>query len=294
MGIDITIQAGLTTGTSNASASGSVQHVITDEEVKSFKIKDGDLKNAIGKYFGRNPNDAYLHSDTPWGDLYKTYGWPQVETILVVDSVTITEITSEPVIVGQQTFKNDSSLKGTFNVGISQTVSNTATSSWTKTDTLTIGQKFTYKVDFLGSGAGGETSLSYALSWGETKTESKGITVGTTSGVSVVLDPGQAVNAVLTASRGVMKVRIVYRAYLIGNTAINYNPTYKDHHFWALGIGEVMAAGGIANSQTVTEDLEIGFYTNSQVELRDPQTHEKRVVFASGVRAAPTAHPLSV
>jgi hypothetical protein len=294
MGIDISIQAGLTTGTSNASASGSVQHVITDTEVASFKITDGALKDAIGKYFGKRPNDAYLHSDTPWGDLYKTYGWPQVQTILVVESATITGITSEPVIVAQQTFKNDSSFKGTFNVGISQSVTNTATSSWTQTDTLTVGQKFTYKISFLGAGGGGETSLTYAHSWGETTTESKAITVGTTSGVSVVLDPGQAVDAVLTASRGVMKVRIVYRAYLTGDTAINYNPTYKDHHFWALDIGGVMAAGGIANSQTVTEDLEIGFYANSQVELRDPKTNQKRVVFASAIRPGGVNHPFSL
>jgi hypothetical protein len=286
MGIDIDIRAGLTTGTSNASASGSEQHIITDTEVSSFKISDGALKDAVGKYFGKNPNDAYLHSDTPWGDLYKTYGWPQVQTVLVVQSATITGITSEPVIVAQQSFKNTSSVKGTFNVGISQTVTDTATSSWTKTDTVTVGQKFTYKISFLGSGGGGETSLTYSHSWGETTTESKAITVGTTSGVSVALDPGQAVNAVLTASRGVMKVRLVYRASLIGDAAINYNPTYKDHHFWALDIGGVMNAGGIVNSQTFTEDIEIGFYANSQVELRDPTTNEKRAVFSSAMRPA--------
>jgi hypothetical protein len=286
MAIDINIQAGLTQAASNASASGDEQHVITDTEVSSFGISDGHLKDAVGKYFGKNPNDAYLHSDTPWNDLYRTYGWPQVQTVLAVQSVTITEITSEPVIVAQQTFKNTSSVKGTFNVGISQTVTNTATSSWSTTNTLTVGQKFTYKVSFLGAGTGGETSLTYAHSWGETTTESKAITVGSTSGVSVSLDPGQAVNAVLTASRGVMKVRIVYRAYLIGDVAVNYNPTWRDHHFWGLDIGAVMDAGNIANNQTVTEDLEIGFYANSQIELKDPTSGEIRALFSSQARPA--------
>jgi hypothetical protein len=286
MGIDISIHAGLTAGTSNASASGSIQHVITDTEVGSFKISDGDLKNAVDKYFGKRPNDAYLHSDTPWGDLYKTYNWPQVQTVLVVESATVTGITSEPVIVAQQNFKNTSSVKGNFNVGISQTVQNTVSTSWSKTDTITVGQKFSYKVSFLGAGGGGETSLQYAHSWGETKTESQAITVGTSSGVSVTLDPGQSVDAVLTASRGVMRVRIVYRAYLIGDTAINYNPTFKGHHFWALDIGSVMASAGIPSQQTVTEDLEIGFYANSQVELRDPTTHEKRMLYSAAARPA--------
>jgi hypothetical protein len=244
-----------------------VEHVITDTEVNSFGIQDGPLKNAIGKYFGKNPNDAYLHSDTPWGDLYKTYNWPQVQTVLVVESATITGITSEPTIVASQVFSNDSSVKGTFNVGISQQVADTTSNTWSKTDTITVGQKFTYKVSFLGTGGGGETSLSYAHTWGESKTETLAVTVGTTSGVSVTLDPGQSVTAQLTASRGVMKVRMVYKAYLTGDTAINYNPTYRDHHFWALDIGGVMAAGGIQNIQRVTEDIEIGFYSNSKILL---------------------------
>lgn len=284
MGIDISIQAGLTTDTSSASGSGSEQHVITDTEVGSFNITDGPLKDAIGKYFGQNPNDAYLHSDTPWGDLYKTYNWPQVQTVLVVDSVTITGITSKPVIVAQQIFKNNSSVAGTFNVGISQKVANTSSSTWSKTDTLEVEQKITYEISFLGTGGGGETSLSYAHTWGQSTTESTSVTVGTTSGVSVPLSPGQSVLSVLTASQGVMKVRVVYRAYLTGDTAINYNPRYKDHHFWALDIGGVMGAGGISNVQTVTEDMEIGFYTNSQIELKDPTSGARVNAFNMAAR----------
>jgi hypothetical protein len=285
MGIDISIKAGLTTGSSSVNASGSVQHVITDTEVKTFGIQDGDLKNAVGKYFGKNPNDAYLHSDTPWGDLYKKYNWPQVETVLVVDSATITGITSEPVIVGTQVFSNDSKVKGTFNVGISDQVANTSSSTWSKTDSITVGQKFTYKVGFLGTGTGGETSMSYSHTWGESKTESLTVTVGTQSGVSVPLDPGQSVEAQLSASRGVMKIRIVYKAYLIGVTAINYNPTYKDHHFWALDIAEVMAASGISNLKTFTEDLEIGFYSSSKIELKDP-SGQVRTAFSAVAQSA--------
>jgi hypothetical protein len=272
MGIEISIQTGLSTATANASGSGREQHVISDTEVKSFGIQDKSLKTAVGQYFGKTPNDAYLKSPATGNDLYSTYGWPQVQTVLLVDSVTITGITSEPVIVAQQTFKNNSAVAATFNVGISQSVANTASSTWSRTDTLTCAQKITYKVGFAGIGGGGETSFTYAESWGESKTESQTVTVGTTSGVSVPLSPGQSVVSVLTASRGVMKVRVVYRAHLIGDTATNYNPKYKDHHFWAFGIGRVMDAGGIKNVQTVTEDLEIGFYANSQVELRDPST----------------------
>ncbi len=269
MGIEVSVKAGLTTDTSSVNASGSVQHVITDEEVRSFGIQDSALKNAIAKYFGKAPNDAYLHSDTPWGDLYKTYNWPQVQTVLVVDSASITGITSQPTIVAKQVFSNTSKIPGNFNVGISQQVTNQVDNTWSQTNTIKVQQTFKYNVSFLGTGGGGETSIGYEHAWGQSKTESLAVTVGTTSGVSVTLQPGQSVTAQLTASRGVMKVRIVYKAYLIGSTAINYNPTYRDHHFWALDIGGVMAAGGIQNAQRFTEDLSIGFYANSKIELLD-------------------------
>ncbi|WP_200977821.1 follicular epithelium yolk protein subunit [Echinicola sp. 20G] len=269
MGISISIIAGKDKSVSSVNASGTVQHVITDDERTTFKLGDKQLKDAVKAYFGKSPNDAYLHSPTPWGDLYKKYSWPQVQMVLVVQSAEILGITSEPVIVKTQEFTNDSSKKGTFNVAISETLSNTTSSNWSTGGTLSVGQKISYGVEFLGSGVKGETSLSYSQSWGIGGQESKSITVGSTSGVSVTLDPGESVLAELSASRGVMKVRIRYNAYLIGNTAINYNPTYKGHHFWSLGIGGVMSSGGVKNSVQSTEDIDIGYYSNSKIELKD-------------------------
>src|SRR4029453_16681989 len=159
MGIEISIKAGTTAATSSINASGSVQHVITDTERTTFGIQDAGLKNAVGKYFGQPPNDAYLHSPTPWNDLYTTYNWPQVQTVLVVQSATAMGITSAPVVVAPKTLPNPASQKTTFNAGISEQVANTTTSPWSETDTLTVGQKFTYKVEFLGAGGGGETSM---------------------------------------------------------------------------------------------------------------------------------------
>jgi len=270
-GIEISIVAGKDQASSRVNASGSVQHIITDKERSSFHIQDGDLKNAVGKYFGKNPNDAYLHSPTPWNDLYKTYNWPEVQTVLVVQSALITGITSEPVVVATKTFKNNSTKKATFDASVSDQVQNTTETNWSSTDSIEVGQKITYNVGFLGAGGGGETSFTYSHSWGQGGSESKTVTVGSSQGVSVELDPGESIEAQLTASRGVMKVRITYKAYLIGTSAVNYNPTFKDHHFWALDIGGILQAAGTNNSLQYTEDIQIGYYSNAQIELRDPQ-----------------------
>lgn len=269
MAIQINVNAGLDAATSSVQASGNVIHVITDVEKGTFDIKDGNLKKLVEKYFGKSPNDAYLHSDTPWGDLYKTYNWPQVQVNLVVQSATILGITSEPQIINTQKFSNNSSVKGNFNVAITQQVNNTSQSSWSTSNKISVGQKISYNIGFLGVGVKGETSLSYERTWGEGGSVSKSVTIGTSSGVSVSLDPGESILAELSASRGVMKVRLVYNAYLTGVSAVNYNPTFKGHHFFALDIGGLLAAGNITNSIQVTEDIEIGFFGNSEIIIKD-------------------------
>lgn len=269
MGISISIIAGQDELSSAVNASGTVQHVITDKERTTFGLGDKQLKDAVKAYFGKSPNDAYLHSPTPWEDLYKRYNWSQVQMVLIVQSAEILGITSEPVIVKRQEFSNNSTQTGIFNVAVSDSVDNTTSSNWSTGGELTIAQKVSYGVKFLGTGAEGETSLSYSQSWGIGGQESKSITVGSSSGVSVELGPGESVVAELSASRGVMRVRIRYNAYLMGSTAVNYNPTYKNHHFWALAVDKVMSAGNISNSIKSTEDIEIGYYSNSKVELKD-------------------------
>src|SRR5690606_17389442 len=121
--------------------------------------------DAVKAYFGKSPNDAYLHSPTPWDDLYKRYSWPQVQMVLIVQSAEILGITSEPVIVKRQEVSNNSKQTGIFNVGVSDSVDNTTSSNWNTGGELTIAQKVSYGVKFLGTGAEGETSLSYSQSW---------------------------------------------------------------------------------------------------------------------------------
>ncbi len=268
-GIEISIKAGATVDDSAVNASGSQQHIISDQERTSYGIGDAALKKAIAKSFGKAPKDAFLHSPTPWKDLYKTYGWSQVQTTLIAQSATITGITSEPVIVATRTLVNHSKKTGEFKTEISDSVTNTASNTWSNSDSVTVGQKVTYNVGFLGTGGGGETSFSYSHTWGESKTESKDVTVGSTQGVSVSLDPGESVEVRLTASRGVMKVRITYLARLAGSCAVNYDPSYKGHHFYALGIGGIMQKSGLSTTKQIVEDIEIGYFSSAKVELLD-------------------------
>lgn len=269
-GFEITIVAGTDKKSSSVVAKGEVSTVITDDYRNVFKIGDDHaLKDAVNAYFGKKPNDAYLKSKTPWGDLYTKYNWDQVEVVTKVDSAKIVEITANPSILSSKTLQNSSNVTGTFDASISETVSNTTESNWSEEDSITVGQSFSYDVSFLGSGGGGETSLEYSHTWGQGGSESQSIDVGSQQGVTVSLDPGQEVLAELNASRGTMKIEIVYKTYLKGIVAVNYNPKYKHHHFWALGIHGVMQSGGLSSEILSTETIELGYYSNGQVILKN-------------------------
>jgi hypothetical protein len=275
MSFNISVVAGPDANSSSASVTGgTLMHVITSAEKSSFNLGDSSLKDAVQAYFGRRPNDAFLHSPTPWGDLYQSYGWEQVRTRLSPQNATILGISQEPVIVKETTFKNNSSYPADFDVSITAEVSHTASHTWSNSNTVEFSQTFKYEIGFLGTGGGGETSMSYSHTWGESKTESKTFTVGSSEGVKVRLEPGQSVIARLNATRGFLDVRVTYRATLSGQTAVNYNPTHNGHHFWGLGINNVMNAGGLTTSRTITEEIRVGYYSNSEVELVDPQTNQ--------------------
>ena len=223
---------------------------------------------------GRVPDDAYLHSPTPWSDLYKTYGWQETETVLRPISAEILGVTTDSVALKSQIFENDSDQSAQFDVSISDTVSNTVTNTWQTGGSLTFDQKIKYEVGFLGTGGGGETGLSISQSWGVGGSSSKSQSFGSTSGVTVTLKPHQSVKSVLSATRGVMKIRIQYKASLTGQAAVNYGSTFKGHHFWGPWIQNVMESVNNPNSVQSTEDIDVGYFSNGKITLQDIKTSE--------------------
>lgn len=267
MAINVSIIAGSTAEASSVKVSGAIVHVITDSERSIFGITDSHLKEAVSAYFGKSPNDAYLHSPTPWGDLYKTYGWPQVQSHLEVISSEVLGLTSEPVGLATRKFTNNGTTPATFSADLSDTVTESTETNWSETHGLEVGQTISYGVEFSGVNIGGETSMSYTSEFGRGGSQSKEVSVSATSGVSFTLDPGKSATVNLSASRGTLKIEVKYRVSLTGDTAVNYNPTYKGHHFWALPINSVMSAAGIQTTYEMTETIEVGYYANGEITV---------------------------
>ncbi len=249
MSISVIILAGTSFALSNVTTQGNMQHIIDEAEKINFKVANSDeLTTACGKMTGRKPNDIYLISPTPWGDLFRTYNWPQTETVIKVKSAEITSISTQPEIIKTQSFKNQSKIPGTFNVSISDQVTNSTQSTWNNSQFVNFNQSINYGISFLGSGISGSSSFFYNNTWGQSKSESTNYTIGSTSGVTVVLQPGETVTSILSASRSKMNVQIVYEASLRGNVALSYDPPFNKHHFYVLKTAEIMKTANIPNN----------------------------------------------
>jgi hypothetical protein len=247
-------------------ASGEEFHVITDVERNTFGIGDAALKQAVANYFGKAPNDAFVKSPTPpCGDLYNTYNWEQVTVHLRPVSASITNVATRPLILKRQKFKNNSTLPGFFDVAISSDVNDTVEANWMTTAELSVSQSISYGTKFLG----GDTSISFTLGFQQGGSKSRSVSVGQTSGVQVELQPGQAVQAVLSSNLGSLTARVIFEVYLTGVAAVNYNPTYKDHHFWALSIDGLRQALGLSSRLQVVEDITVGVYSDGEITLED-------------------------
>lgn len=252
-GITISLNVGLDGQSSSINASGNIIESISSHNIDAFGIG----KSAITKVVLSNPKKYGPIVGVPLAISYKDV----ITTIDVIDAE-ILGITSQPIIVKTQEFINNSDVEGTFNVSITDSVSNTSTSTWSVGGSLTITQKVSYGLKF---GASGETSMSYTQSWGIGGSESKTYTIGSTSGVTTTLKPGQAIIAQLSASRGVLKAKVNYNATCSGKILYmgSGGPLLN------IPITEIMSLGNISNSIKSSETMEVGYYSNSRVEIKN-------------------------
>ncbi|CAG9790148.1 unnamed protein product [Diatraea saccharalis] len=251
---------------------GNNLDIISEKERNTFQLSENNLKEAVRIHFGKRPNEAFVRSPTPWGDLYSMYGWPEVTRILSPQRAKIYQSYSQPAIVLTQHFENNSTKSAIFTAKIQQSVENTVSSTWEKGGELTVGQEIEYGFDIKAVSVGGKTSFTYTSKWGESVSKSETVTVGSNTGVQITLEPNQRVVAELYAMRGNMKFQVDYEATLTGWTAVNYGDTYKGHHFWGLDINGVMKAGNLPQTVKSTEVITLGYYSNSHVIIRDANT----------------------
>ncbi|XP_013178598.1 PREDICTED: spherulin-2A-like [Papilio xuthus] len=272
--ISIDVNIGNTPNNITINYSGFEVNVIGKKEIELFKISNANIKQAVKEHYGRKPNNVYLKSPTPWGDLYKKYKWEEVSRVLTVKSAIIKSINKKQIIILSHDFENVSNNTIKVNTGISQTVENTITTSWAKSKETTISQDIEYEVNVMFGKAAGKTGISFTSTWGESEERSESVTISASSSVETELKPGQAATAVLSASKGSLEVEVLYLATLRGNVVVNYKSAYKGHHFFGPSVDGVMKSGGIDNEVIIKEIINIGFYTEANLKVYDKVSGE--------------------
>ncbi|XP_048000113.1 spherulin-2A-like [Leguminivora glycinivorella] len=259
----------------NVNLLGEDDHIIDDAETREFRLTDYSLKSACSQYYGPWPTDVYIHSPTPWSDLYQRYGWAQVHRKLKPVKATILGIHSQPEIIANQRFRNNVTKRVDYKAELSQSVSNTVSNSWNMQHEIKIGQDIEVEFKIPIGSVGGKTSFSYTHQWGKSGSDSQSITLTASAGVTIPVEPEETVEAIMTASRGTMEIEVVYEATVDGDVAVNYEDTWNGHYFWRYDVNAVMASGGLPRTLQVTETLKVGFYADVEIEVRQKNGRRK-------------------
>ncbi|XP_046974408.1 spherulin-2A-like [Vanessa cardui] len=270
--ITINVKAGKNKQDVEINYSGYDIDIIGDKEIELFNINKINLKKAIKAKYDMLPRDVFLKSPTPWGDLYKTYNWEQVSRILKVKSAKLKESTVKSMVVLAHDFENKSNITIKANTGISQTVENTISTTWSRSRETTVSQDIEYDLNVILAKISGTTSFSYSSSVGESEEKSETVTIGTTTNVETELHPGQAVTAVLSANRYKLEIEVIYLVTLRGNVAVNFRKAYNGHHFYGPSIESVLTNGGLNTEMTITENIQLGLYTDGSLIVYDKVT----------------------
>ncbi|XP_057330722.1 spherulin-2A-like [Microplitis mediator] len=275
MGITVEIQAGKDKESSIVNAEGEETRIISDEDIKAFGITEDELKAAVSSYMGQEPDDVYLRSPTPWGDLYKSYNKPEVTTTLRVFSSKLSKFDKKLTVVEGVGMTNGDCPELDVCQTIEKTVKNTVSSKWSKNSEIKLGQTISYKV----GPVGGETSIDYTNSWGNDNFEEDSVEIKSTISARVAVRPNSHFYLLLTSSKGVLEAEIVHEASLDGVVAVNYSEPYKGHHFYFLPIDAVMNQAGISNSVKITETIKAGLHGMTEINLsKYPELIDSEIV----------------
>lgn len=281
MTLDIKINAAKTQGGSSVAYNGSFSYPVSDNDLTTFGITDSILSETVKKIHPDLPPvvKAYVRKPDPVvntsiTDIFAQFGVTPATTDVKATNSTITVSNLELKQLAQKNFVNDSKLPIVCNADVTASVTDTAKDSWSEKNTLSLDQTITYEISFLGSGAGGETGFGFSHEWMKGGEVSESETLGTSSGVSFTLPPGDKAAATLSAYSAIAKVIITYEATL--GSYFSYYCEPNSDGIITLGIipmSYVFNELNMAPTKTFTETLDIGYYTSTTIQVTNSKNN---------------------
>jgi len=264
-------------GNGVSSWQGSFERGILDSDRAPFGIaSEKDLIDLICNLSFSCPANvdvirAYLRPsdfDSDWPDPSYYQYKADVKAKLIPVKVEVQSQT-EPSTLKRTVLRNNGNVAGTFVTEINEEVSDTYEDNWSDTYGLQFEQKFTYDAKFLGSGGGGETSIGFTGEWAKGGSNSSTYTVGSKSGVSVYLEPGESAVVHLEARRGTATVKTTYQVELFGR--VSWVTRHKENGALVgssvYDIQDLLRRNGMPNVKQVTQEAHFGVYSDAYITL---------------------------
>ena len=275
----VSIVAGKDKALSSISVSGKVRYPSSELDKDTFQLDypDKTLREAIGKYFGRIPDD-HVHFNSTYSkkNLFSKHGWQEAQTIIEAVDAEILEVTTEDTArydVVTSSFNNQTSNDGNFVVSAHCSGCNSLSTSWAEKRLVSVNDAIKYEVKFFNAD---ECSLSCEQGWVESRKDIENTRLCSVSEVKYTVAPNTSVFARLDAKWIVLKARVRYRAHLTGMMGLYYSPKYKGEHWWGLPIKDVQSScDDLPESVEITEDIEVEYLAKHKVTVFDKKTNEK-------------------
>jgi hypothetical protein len=238
----------------------------TDADRKLFGMTDSSVKAAIGKFFGKTPDDVFYNDPTKWGNLYEQYGWPPITLTLRPVSAVFTGIDVTDSALAKHEVTNDTGKVVQVDVSFTTQKDNTAETNWSQTSSLSVTQSVSFGIKFFGA----DTSISFSQDWQQGGSKTQTISVGSSVSIFYELDPGETVIVTNWGDTGSATVRVTYQASLSGLVFANYGNKYKDHHFWGLDVNGVLNALGVVNRIEILQNMKLNSYLYTRTSVGNP------------------------
>ncbi|CAF4945026.1 unnamed protein product [Pieris macdunnoughi] len=221
------------------------------------------LKDAVSVQFGQPPDDVFLKSPTPWGDLYTTYGWKEVTvTTKPISSVVVSKEFRNQT-VAKQKYTNKTSSNATLWGNMSRSVDE-VTINWYNPKKISINGNVSHHFDFTQIGG---KDFHLTVPWRIDTEELNPIKIGSEIRFKDKLKTNEALEVEVRTIKANIKIEVVYESTLSGNVVLNYKNKLMGHHFWAVEVADVLSI--IGTRPLITKEvIEMEFYTKTEQKLK--------------------------
>ena len=285
-----------------ATYGGEVVRQTTDQDRATFGIPtDQSVKDGVKGLYGKAPDDVFYNDPTSWSDAnYRIYGWPPVQLRMVPLSAEVTDVKVQAAQIFAAEYPNNTNqeIQGEFEDTISK--SNTQTTNWSETKTLSVSEEVGITIGFFGS----KTNLTYQQAWQKGGSESSQVTLGSRILLRFPIPPHETRWVTSVGFLGTAKITITYAASLTGLVYCNYGDPYaipsggSKHHFYGISIGNILSQLGKANQLLIRQTIDVTSYAwqKTSVDSQKPTAAAAKLVpgevLATDLAAVMAADPV--